>query len=124
MSEETNNNVVPMPVQKQEPVTPQAEPQAREDTKAVKLEDTKISYVVGMDEKGDFLFQVYGKEAGLLQLLGIHAHATRRIQAIYDDKQFSGDRLTHEVGKAIAVMNQKLDQLMNIIAPKTPDNKI
>jgi hypothetical protein len=92
--------------------------------KDVALEDTVISYIVGMDKDGNFLFQVFGKEAGLLQLLGIHAHATRRIQAIYDDKLFAGDRITHEVGKAVATVNQKLDQVLSIIAPKTPDNKI
>ena len=92
--------------------------------KEVKLEDTKIAYVVGMDQEGNFLFQIFGKEAGLLQLLGIHAHATRRIQAIYDDKQIAGDRLTHEVGKAVAAINQKIDQLLSAVAPKPPDNKL
>ena len=95
-----------------------------EPAKEIRLEDTKIAYVVGMDQEGNFIFQVFGKEAGLLQLLGIHAHATRRVQALYDDKQIAGDRIVHEVGKAVAQAHAKLDQLLAVIAPKAPDNKI
>jgi len=127
MSNEQESNVVPMKApeildQAGAPVA-QAAP-AQEAPKEVRLEDTKIAYVVGMDAEGNFIFQVFGKEAGLLQLLGIHAHADRRIKAIYDDKQIAGDRLTHEVGKAVAAVNQKIDQLLQVIAPKQPDNKL
>jgi len=103
-------------------VEPQKVQEVAPEKKEVKLEDTTIAYVVGMDQEGNFIFQIFGKEAGLLQLLGIHAHATRQIEAIYDDKQMSGDRLTHEVGKAVQVVNQKIDELLRAIAPKKPDN--
>jgi hypothetical protein len=125
MSDE-KDNVVEMP--RPEVVgapPPQAVPAAAPDAKKeVKLEDTKIAYVVGMDQEGNFIFQIFGKEAGLLQLLGIHAHADRQIQAIYDDKQMTGDRLTHEVGKAVGLINQKIDQMLAVIAPKKPDNAL
>ena len=124
MDNEVKDNVMEMP--RPEIIgapPPQAEPVA-EPKKEVKLEDTKIAYVVGMDQEGNFIFQIFGKEAGLLQLLGIQAHANRQIQAIYDDKQMAGDRLTHEVGKAVGLINQKIDQLLAVIAPKKPDNAL
>jgi len=92
--------------------------------KSVSLDDLKVAYVVGMSYQGDFIFQLLGKEPGLVELLGIHQHAVRKVQHIYEDKQIGGDRLTHEVGKSVAVLNQKLDHLISIIAPKQPDNKL
>ena len=88
------------------------------------LEDLKVGYIVGLTPNGDFVFELFGKEPGLVELLGIHQHAMHRVNRIYDEKQFSGDRLIHEVGKAISALNLKLDQLMSHVLPKNPDNKL
>jgi len=88
------------------------------------LNDLKMGYIVGLTPDGNFVFELLGQEKGLVELLGIHEHATKRVDRIYEDSQLSGDRLTHEVGKAIAIVNQKIDQLLQVIAPPKPDNKI
>jgi hypothetical protein len=82
----------------------------------------KVGYVVGLTEEGNFVFEILGSQRGLVELLGIHQYADRKITAIYDDNQMSGDRLVHEVGKASAMALQKLDQLIG--AQKKPDNQI
>jgi len=119
-NQEEKSNVIPLSSPVPEPIPVQSVPKDKE----VRLEDTKIAYIVGMDQEGNFLFQVFGKEPGLLQLMGIHAHATRRVEAIYQDKQITGDRLVHEVGKAVALVNVKMDQVLQVIAPKKPDNQL
>lgn len=92
--------------------------------KGLTLDDLKVGYVVGLTEEGNFVFELFGKDPGLVELLGVHQHAVNRVQRIYDDKQISGDRLIHEVGKAVAMLNQKLDQVLQAVAPKEPDNRI
>ena len=105
------------------PETTRSEAMAKED-QGIKLEDLRVAYVVGLTPDNNFVFELFGQDPGLVELLGIHAHAINRIQRIYDDKQIQGDRLTHEVGKAVAILNQKLDQILQVIAPREPDNKL
>jgi hypothetical protein len=85
-------------------------------------EDLKIGYVVGITPDGKFIFRVMGKEKGLLELLGIHEYASRNVQRLVDNKQMSGDALVHEVGKAVSLLNQKLDQLANTLLK--PENSL
>jgi len=82
----------------------------------------EIGYVVGMTKDGNFVFELLGENRGLVQLLGIHEHAKRRVTAIYDDNQMMGDRLVHEVGKATGACLQAVEQLVK--QQKGPDNKI
>lgn len=75
-------------------------------------EDTlQIGYVVAMDKNGDFIFEIIGKNKGLVELMGIHQHATRYIEGLYNNNLMRGDRLTHEVGEAVRALNEKLDKL-------------
>ena len=79
------------------------------------LEDLRVGYVVGLTDEGQFVFQVFGKEQELVQLLGIHQHAGHRVDSIYNNQQMSGDRLIHEIGRSIADLSKKMDHL-----PSTP----
>ena len=78
---------------------------------SVALEDLKIGYVVGLTQEDRFVFELFGQNKGLVELLGIHQHASRRVNRVYDDQQMSGDRLLHEVGRAVAAIAQRLDGL-------------
>ena len=75
----------------------------------VALEDLKIGYVVGLTQEDRFVFELFGVSKGLVELLGIHQHASRKVERVYDDQQMSGDRLLHEVGRAVAAIAQRLD---------------
>ena len=78
---------------------------------SVSLEDLKIGYVVGLTQEDRFVFELFGQNKGLVELLGIHQHASRKVNRVYDDQQMSGDRLLHEVGRAVAAIAQRLDGL-------------
>ena len=78
---------------------------------SVSLEDLKIGYVVGLTAEDRFVFELFGQNKGLVELLGIHQHASRKVNRVYDDQQMSGDRLLHEVGRAVAAIAQRLDGL-------------
>jgi len=78
---------------------------------SVSLEDLKIGYVVGLTQEDRFVFELFGVSKGLVELLGIHQHASRKVERVYDDQQMSGDRLLHEVGRAVAAIAQRLDGL-------------
>jgi hypothetical protein len=89
---------------------------------SVSLEDLKIGYVVGLTQEDRFVFEMFGVSKGLVELLGIHQHASRKVDQVYNDQQMSGDRLLHEVGRAVAAIAQRLDGLTGtaeeLVAPE------
>lgn len=101
---------------------PQVEEMSSE--QPLNLNELKIGYVVGLTEDNNFVFQVFGQNQGLVELLGIHGHANKQIDAAYNNAQVMGDRLVHEVGRAVQVMSQKIDYLINTVAPPKADNEI
>ena len=92
--------------------------------KAQSLDDLEVGYVVGLTDEGNFIFDVFGKRKGLVEILGLQQHAAFKIQSIYNQTQVAGDSLVNEVGKGISTLHQKIDQLLAVIAPKEPDNKL
>jgi len=113
-------------VEAQAPEVEEQAPVAEElqEEKPMDLNDLKIGYVVGLTEDNNFVFQVFGQQRGLVELLGVHGHANKQIDAVYNNAQVMGDRLVHEVGRAVQVMSQKLDHLINTVAPPKADNEI
>ena len=102
------------------PVTSAAEPEK----KAMNPADMRVGYAVGLTKEGEFFFEVFGQDAGLVQLLGIQEYARQRIEAITQDRMMRGDRLTHEVGKILGELSQKLDAVLATVAPKKPNDII
>jgi ATP-dependent 26S proteasome regulatory subunit len=90
----------------------------------LQLADLKVGYVVGLTDDGNFVFDIFGKKKGLVEILGLHQHASLRVQVLYNQTQMSGDALVNEIGKALSVLNQKLDQIVQTVAPKKPDNNL
>ncbi len=97
-----------------------------EDTeeKKLTLDDLTIGYVVGLTADGNFVFDSFGKDKDLVGILGIHEHAKAKVTQLYEQSQMIGDALTNEVGKAVVDTNNKVAQLLNVVSPKKPDNKL
>jgi hypothetical protein len=102
----------------------QVVPEVTEDPRAqqINIDDTVVSYVVGLQADGNFFWQVYGQRPGLAELIGIHDHATTCVNREKAKKTGSGDALTAAVVREVQALNQKLDLLMNKLVPKKPDN--
>ena len=62
-------------VNKQEQERAAAVAQEAEEQKPMEAEDLKIGYAVGMTPDGEFVFQVFGQDPGLVELLGVHRYA-------------------------------------------------
>lgn len=110
--------------EKVEEVEAEAATEQAAEQESMSLDDLKIGYVVGVKPDGNFVFQVFGQEQGLIELLGINAHANSQVKSMYDRNLGTGDALTLQVGQALGVLNQKLDQVLGAVAPKQPDNKL
>lgn len=78
----------------------------------IALEDLKCGYVVGISEDEHFIFEIFGKNKNLVELLGVHAHASHRVSSIHNDQQVSGDRLVRELGRAVEAIGEKVDSLL------------
>lgn len=107
------------------PLEQVAEQGAPEGQKQVSLEDIRVGYIVGLTKAGDFVFDVLGQDKGLVEVLGINQYATMRVQQLVDNSQVTGDRLVNEVGRAVAALHQKVDELSKVIVPvKKPANAL
>jgi len=107
-----------------EPEVQEEKPQEEPEKQVISLDDVKIGYIVGLREDGSLFFDSFGSNKGLVEILGLHAYATKRVNAIYDTNQVAGDQLTREVGRGVAFLHQKVDVIQQVVAPKKPDNKI
>lgn len=117
MSEE---NVTPETTEENVPATTEETPEQE----GLTLDKLKYGYVVGMAPDGNLVFETFGTDLGVMELLGVNYHATNTLQAIYSERQNRGDKLTLEVGKLLVQVDQKLTQLVNKLDPPKPDNKL
>jgi len=93
--------------------------------KQISLNDIRVGYIVGVTKDNLMVFELLGQDQGLMDILGLHQHAGRRINSIYEDLQVCGDRLTHEVGRSVQLLNNKMDELLAAIrVPQRVSNKI
>lgn len=84
-----------------------------EDTQEEEVQSPLVmGYSVGLQANGNFVFEILGERKGLVELLGIHAYATTQVEKVKSDATMTGDRLSHELGAVLNVLNQKLDALM------------
>jgi hypothetical protein len=79
-----------------------------------------VGYTVGLMSDGHFKFEILGDNKGLVELLGVNAYANKEVQKIHDNAVLSGDRLSHELGQVLNLLNQKLDQLTILVNKVTP----
>ena len=111
----------------EEPVAEQL-PDPAPAQQGISLNDLRHGYLVGLTDDGNFVFELLGKEKELVPLLGLHRYAGERVQLEYNKTQMAGDVLTHEVGKAVNNLNQKIDALGSLLTQlnnaRTPDNKL
>lgn len=107
-----------------QPVTEEVVDQEGQQPQQVNVDEMQIAYLVGLQPDGNFFFQVFGKSQGLVELLGLHTHATQRLQVIQQQKMGTGDALVVELAKGLQAMDQKLDALLKNLVPKTPDNSL
>ncbi|GAG10769.1 unnamed protein product [marine sediment metagenome] len=96
-----------------------------EKPKGLTMDDVKVGFISGLTNDDDFVFEIIGKDPTLIELMGLVNFAEKRVKRIFEEKQFSGDMLVNEVGKAVAVVKQQLDQVLAaVLPPKEPDNKL
>lgn len=90
--------------------------------KTLALADLRMGYVVGITDDGNFVFDVVGKEQGLLELLGLQKFAESKIQSALDANQNQGDKLLFEIGKTVSILAQEVGKLVAVL--KRPDNSL
>ncbi len=76
------------------------------------LDDSmKVAYVVGLDNDGNFVFNIFGKDKGLIEVLGLHELAGHKIKQMLEMNTSTGDKLTQEVLRLAIQINNKIDKL-------------
>jgi hypothetical protein len=78
------------------------------------LSPVAVGYTVGVRENGEFVFEVKGSKPGLVELLGVHTFAGRKIDLLYDRAQVEGQA-------AVAVQFQQLSQRVQSLAGSLKD---
>jgi len=49
-----------------------------------------VGYRVGVRENGEFIFEIIGSRPGLVEVLGVHEFAQRKVSLLYDRAQVEG----------------------------------
>ena len=94
----------------------------QEQAKPVSLSDLKAGYVVGLSKEGELLFEPIGTDQGLVELLGLHAYATIRIDVLKDLNQGLVGTLVKDLTKVVASLAQQVARLVEV--QKRPTNKL
>lgn len=88
------------------------------------LDDLKAGFVVGLSKDGNFVFNVLGKEPGLLDLLGLQQLASEKIKQLFNNNNLQGDALVVEVAKMVKTVDDKVALLLDKVLPRKPDNSL
>jgi hypothetical protein len=88
-----------------------------QDAVAPKIEEkkespVKIAYTVGMKEDGKFIFNISGSGPGLLELLGLHTLASKKIGIMYDKAQMEGEATIHA---QFQLLHQKFNKTLETL---------
>lgn len=98
---------------------------AVDETEDVQEVSVVAGYTVGLQDNGGFIFQIHGDEPNLIELLGLHAYASMKVEKIHSSKHTGGDNLTLEVGQLLVELDKKvtaLAQELQKVLPKKPEN--
>ena len=66
----------------------------------------KYGYLVGLDEAGEFVFEILGKDPGLIEIMGSHSFAKHRINQLRDILQDDGTAFIKKALNAIGKLNE------------------
>jgi len=128
MSEETLTPEVEEEVQEAVDTELIPDPPQPDEGKQLSLQDLQCGYIVGMTEDGNFVFELVGQKRELLSLLGLHQYANERVRVLHGRTQMTGEALVNEVGKAVNLLNQKVDSvasaLQQALSAGKPQNQL
>lgn len=71
-----------------------------------------VGYEVGVRENGEFVFVIKGSKPGLVELLGTHQYAAKKIELLYDKTQVEG---SHAVNVQFSILNKKFNQTLETL---------
>lgn len=145
------SNEAPASVVEENPVGSQLEVKADEEDAVAPAADAeekeespvRVGYTVGVREDGNFVFQITGEKPGLVEILGTHVYASKKIGLLYDRSQMEGQQaiaaqfglLGQKFNKMIETLNKLMNQLaaagvpvpepsVETKASNTPNNKL
>lgn len=67
------------------------------------------AYTVGLREDNSYIFQSHGPDAGLIQLLGLHAFAGHQLKSLMDKVTGTGDAISHKSLKLLEALIKSLN---------------
>lgn len=88
------------------------------------LDDLRVGFVVGLSKDNNFVFNILGKDPGLLELLGLQQLAAEKIKQLFNNNNLQGDALVVEVAKMVKTVDDRLSLLMDKLFPRKPDNTL
>lgn len=95
---------------------------SEEEKKVQTTDDFKVGYIVALKEDGNFLFELIGKQHGLVELLGLHKYAEGKVLSILNKAQGTGDVLMHELGGLIFQLSSKVEKIIKAVVK--PENEL
>lgn len=89
-------------------------------SKQLSLDQLKTGYVVGLTPEGEFVFELVGKDQGLVEVLGLHQYAGLRVNVLADLNQGLVGTMVRDLMKHVATLTQELAKLTTGNLPSVP----
>jgi len=107
------------------------EPTELPETDVIELpKDVSVGYVVALRGDGEFVFEFFGQNPGLVELLGLHKYSEFRINQLFEVSQRTGvsalaiqlQQLTETLKTVVkSLLASKTEQPLPPLAPKAEE---
>jgi hypothetical protein len=84
--------------------------------------DLRFGVLAGLQQSGDFLFEMFGTEKTLTNLMGLQKFISTRMKAEKDRNLGTGDALSLQLAQMMTQLSQKMDVVISLL--KKPDNEL
>lgn len=84
--------------------------------------ELKFGILAGLKQDGNYLFQMYGTEKTLTNLVGVEDYISAQLKSQKERHSGTGDALVHQLGKILVEVSTKLDRLLSTL--EKPENEL
>lgn len=84
--------------------------------------DLKFGFLSGLKQDDNFLFETFGTEKTLVNLMGVKQYTDKRIAGEIDKNLNTGDALVFALFQSVTQLSAKMDRLLSLL--ERPANRL
>jgi hypothetical protein len=81
--------------------------------------DLKFGFISGLKQDDNFLFETFGTERSLVNLMGVKHYTDKRVEGEINKNLNTGDALTFALFQSVTQLSTKMDRLLSLLEKPT-----